>query len=162
MMRSPTDPAAPHEKIQGPGFLTDRNHTSERWDAFRRSAEEQERPGSAVVPDIRIAPIRLRLRIGRPEYLSIREAGTEAFDRFNPNGQIFELGPEQCADDRVSTKLLPPALGLTIVHHEVGVAQSARRAETQSPARNASVEHDRGIAEGGTRSPRWAFRQPGH
>src|SRR5262249_13843326 len=96
--------------------------------------------------------ITLRLRIGRPEHLSIREAGAETFDRFNPSGQILELGPEQCADDRVSTRLLPPALGLTIVHHEVGVAQSPGRAEAESPARNASVEHDRGIAE-------WA---PGH
>ncbi len=46
------------------------------------------------------------------------------------------------ANNAFSAELLPPAVGLPVVHHEVGVAQLAGRSEAQGPAGDTPVEHD--------------------
>src|SRR6266852_5304450 len=55
--------------------------------------------------------------------------------------------PAHDAHDGVAAKLLPPALGLTVVHHEVRVSELARRAEIKNAVLDRTFENDRGIAE---------------
>lgn len=43
--------------------------------------------------------------------------------------------------------MLPPALGLTVVHHQIGVSQLSRRAEIENAILNRALENERAIAE---------------
>src|SRR6516225_253049 len=55
--------------------------------------------------------------------------------------------PAHDAHDGVAPELLPPALGLTVVHHEIGVSEFARRAEIEHAIFHRTFENERGITE---------------
>src|SRR5712691_6307294 len=55
--------------------------------------------------------------------------------------------PAHDAHDGVAAKLLPPALGLTVVHHEIRVSELARRAEIENPVLHRAFENARGVAK---------------
>ena len=62
-------------------------------------------------------------------------------------GQELEHLAVQFANDSGAGELLPPALGLAVVHDEIAVAQLAGGAEIEHPAVEPPVEHDRRVAE---------------
>jgi hypothetical protein len=74
-----------------------------------------------------------------------RAAKREGFDAHR---QKLELSSKQRADDAVAAELLPPALGLAVVHDEIRIAQLPGGAEAQNAAAQAPIEDDRGIAQG--------------
>src|SRR5258708_12633806 len=43
--------------------------------------------------------------------------------------------------------MLPPALGLTVVHHEIRVSELTRRAEIENPVLHRAFENERGVAK---------------
>jgi hypothetical protein len=49
-------------------------------------------------------------------------------------------------DDRLARGLLPPALGLPVVHDKVRVAKQACRAEPQNASTMTAVERERAVA----------------
>src|SRR5260370_19753452 len=55
--------------------------------------------------------------------------------------------PAHGAHNGVAPELLPPALRLTVVHHEIRVSEFARRAEIENPILHRAFENERGIAE---------------
>src|SRR6266851_956783 len=55
--------------------------------------------------------------------------------------------PAHDAHDGVAAKLLPPARGLTVVHHKVRVSELARRAEIENPVPHRAFENEGGIAK---------------
>jgi hypothetical protein len=71
----------------------------------------------------------------------------EAFESLNAHRQHRQLPADQFADDGGAEILLPPALGLPVVHDEVRVAQLARGAEIENQAIDPAIESDRRVAQ---------------
>ncbi len=63
------------------------------------------------------------------------------------------------ADDRLAGELLPPRLGLAIIHDQVAVAQAAGGTEVENLVVQLAVEDDAGVAE---RAEGYAHRQPAY
>jgi hypothetical protein len=58
-----------------------------------------------------------------------------------------QLAPCEAAHDGLAGGLLPPRLGLSVVHHQVAVAQLAGRAEVEQGAIERALEDERRVAE---------------
>ena len=78
-------------------------------------------------------PVRMRRGKGRPA--------------FHHGGQLRQLAPGMRADNPLPKRLLPPALGLPIIHDHVGMAQQARDAKGQGLPIQPRIEHHAGVAE---------------
>src|SRR5262249_55774138 len=76
-----------------------------------------------------------------------RGRGPEAGPANDAGRQDGQLGPGQVADDGPADGLLPPGLGLAVIHDQVGLAKVARRAEVQYATGCAPVERDGRVAE---------------
>ena len=74
--------------------------------------------------------------------------GLKFGDTLQPGRQHFQFFAIQITDNRLSKKLLPPALGLPIIHNQIGISEIAGRAEIKDLVAQAAVENDPGIAEG--------------
>ena len=81
------------------------------------------------------------------EHRPVRKRGPEVVPRDDGRGQADELPPRVLPDDAGAGELLPPRLGLPVVHDEVAEAKPPRRAEVEHHRVEAAVEDDRGVAE---------------
>ena len=63
-------------------------------------------------------------------------------------GDLGEPGAGELADDSLAENLLPPAIGVPVVHDEVTVAEEAADAEGVDGVAHAAFEDDGGVAEG--------------
>src|SRR5919198_2465262 len=111
----------------------------------RMRGTEEWRAGDVVVADIRVLAVGTReARVAR-QHETVRIATSE----LAPGDDLDRKLPEPCAgvatDECLAAELLPPRLGLAVVHHQVGVTQVAGGAERECAPANAPVERDRGV-----------------
>ena len=71
----------------------------------------------------------------------------EVRPRDRRRGEHRQHGSGELAHDRLTDRLLPPALGLAVVHHQIAVAQPAGGAEIEHLIAHSPIEGDRGVAE---------------
>jgi len=62
----------------------------------------------------------------------MRTALTEAAKRFQARRNQTKVFPAHDAYNRIAPELLPPALGLTVIHHEIRISELARRTEIEN------------------------------
>jgi len=63
------------------------------------------------------------------QHRASRRAGAEIGKGFEPRRNHIEQCSRQLANYRLAKELLPPGLGLAVVHQEVGIAQAPGGAE---------------------------------
>jgi hypothetical protein len=119
-----------------------------RFDALRQRAVIEEWSLSGrVVSDVRVDAIVSHRGIRRHEHPPVAVTLAEAGKRFQPRWNEAEPLPAHGADDAFARELLPPALRLPVVHHEVRVSKLAGRSEIEGAAVQPAIENQRRVAE---------------
>ncbi len=140
------DPPALHQEAERPGAIADDHDPRQRWHRVVIAAMVQEGLGGPVIPGIRVSPVSTRAPFRRHHDQAFRETLGETLEGLDPRCDKRKLFPNQFPDNGFAEELLPPALGLAIVHDEIGVAQLPGRAEAQHPAIDAPIEHHRRVS----------------
>jgi hypothetical protein len=107
------------------------------------SAVVEERLRRTIIARIRVDAVAPPPWIVRQKDAAVWVARAKPLDRFDPGRKIGELRSKERADDALTGELLPPALGLAIVHDKVRVPELASRAEAERAIADTPVEDDR-------------------
>lgn len=108
------------QPVEGPGLIAHRNHIGHRRNAFRQRNTGEQRRVRRVVAVVGIHAVVARKARRTLENIGIGERRREETERLNPAGNDGELGPSEPADDPFARELLPPALGLAVINHQIG------------------------------------------
>jgi len=108
--------------MSGRGLYGD--HSFHGIDAFRHRSLVKERPSAGgVVSNVWIFPIISGIWVRGNKDLPGRESLTKLQHRLHSGWHQTKLVAAQGPNDGFAGELLPPALGLAIVHDEVGIAE---------------------------------------
>ena len=109
-------------QFERPNLFSDGDHIGHGFDAFWISATLQKRPGHRIIAGIGISAIGPHGGTVWDQDLGGFKALTEIGQGSDPRRQQFEPLTGHFADNAFADELLPPAFGLAVIHHQIGIA----------------------------------------
>lgn len=100
-----------------------------------------------VVSNIGIPAVVARAGIVWDQHLPIGETLAKTTEGFYTRRNQTKVFSAQDAHNCIARELLPPALGLTVVHHKIRVSEFSCCAEIEDAILQRAVKNERGVAE---------------